>query len=146
MLPSPTEATTEEKTTLVRNDAVSRTTEDHTIPEKLESRIKTHQNQHRRRRGYKKIATSAAIATTFHSTLNFKRTFLGHGVSSQFPFADVTCVSLHCEHGFFLSVFFQSKNKDKPIAISEAIDDSCMWKDNGIYGLFSKSGSGDVRL
>ena len=92
-----------------------------------------------------KIATSAAIATTFHSTLNFKRTFLGHGVSSQFP-VDVTCVSLHCEQGFFVSVLFQSKNKDKPIAISEAIDDSCMWKDNGICGLFSKSGSGDVRL
>ena len=39
-----------------------------------------------------------------------------------------------------------SENKHTPIAISEAIDDSRMWRESQIYGLFSKQGSGVNRL
>ena len=41
MLPLPTETTTEEKQTLVRNDAIPRTTEDHKLFEQFEFK---HQN------------------------------------------------------------------------------------------------------
>ena len=61
MLPSPTEATIESKTTLVQTDAFPCTTEGHKLfrnffRKKMDSRIMTNHNQHRRRRGDRKIS------------------------------------------------------------------------------------------
>ena len=39
-----------------------------------------------------------------------------------------------------LLVLSRCKDKHKPIVISVATDDSCMWKDIQTYGLFSKLG------
>ena len=48
--------------------------------------------------------------------------------------------TLHCRG------LSQSKNKHKPVAISDDTDATCMWKDSGTYGLFSKSGLGANRF
>ena len=60
---------------------------------------------------------------------------------------DVQSVSsLNVTRVAVLQGLFCPTNKHKPAAISEATDDSCMWKESRTSVLFGRSGSGAIRF
>ena len=119
------------KRTRVRTDATPRSIEDHKLFKKIWIHASKCCNQRRRRKGDRKIANGkrslkyATTATNFESALSSFWNFESALLNRVF---EVARVALLVKQGIS-----RSKNKHKPTAI----DDSCMWKGSGTYGLFS---------
>ena len=113
----------------------------HIIWENLDSHIKTH-NQHRLWKGDRTISNGKGSLGHWHLlqlqwTLNLKvklTWLLSYSVQSVLSYQSHVCCIVGKARDF------TDWKINKPIAVSEAVDDSWMWKESWTYRLFIKCG------
>ena len=133
------------KQTLVRTDAVPRPSEDYKSFMKIwlhASRhitINTDGEEETRKSPMGRGHWVTDICYSLKELWNWNWQGCCHAMSNQFRVLDVTRVAV-------LQGLFCPTNKHKPTAISEDIDDSCMWKESRTSVLFGRSGSGAIRF